>query len=62
MAATLLRLQKGAVREPHWHPNAAELNYCIIGNAKMTIFGTNAHTDIFNKTCRNSFYSKRILA
>jgi oxalate decarboxylase len=34
MGAVLLRLKKGAVREPHWHPNAAELSYCIIGNVK----------------------------
>lgn len=38
MGAVLLRLERGGVREPHWHPNAAELSYCISGNAKMTIF------------------------
>jgi oxalate decarboxylase len=47
MGAALLRLQKGAVREPHWHPNAAELSYCIGANAKITIYGTDAHTDTF---------------
>jgi oxalate decarboxylase len=47
LGAVLLRLQKGAVREPHWHPNVAELSYCVSGNAKMTIFGTDAHTDTF---------------
>jgi hypothetical protein len=35
MAAALVSLQKGAVREPHWHPNAAELSYCIAGNANL---------------------------
>jgi oxalate decarboxylase len=25
MGAVLLRLKKGGIREPHWHPNAAEL-------------------------------------
>ena len=47
MGAVLLRLEKGGVREPHWHPNAAELSYCITGNAKMTIFSTNARQDTF---------------
>lgn len=47
MGAVLLHLEKGGVREPHWHPNAAELSYCITGNAKMTIFSTNARVDTF---------------
>jgi oxalate decarboxylase len=38
MSPYLLRLEKGGVREPHWHPNAAELSYCISGRATMTIF------------------------
>lgn len=45
MGAVLLRLEKGGVREPHWHPNAAELNYCISGKAKMTIYSNNARKD-----------------
>ena len=47
MGAVLLRLQKGGVREPHWHTNAAELSYCITGNAKMTIYSPNARRDTF---------------
>jgi oxalate decarboxylase len=33
MAAFLVRLKKGGVLEPHWHPNAAELAYCISGRS-----------------------------
>ena len=47
MGAVLLRLQKGGAREPHWHANAAELSYCVRGNAKMTIYGPNARSDTF---------------
>jgi len=47
MGAVLLHLKKGGVREPHWHPNPAELSYCITGNAKMTIFSTSARQDTF---------------
>ena len=43
----LLRLKKGGVREPHLHPSAAELSYCISGHTKMTIFSTNARSDTF---------------
>jgi oxalate decarboxylase len=47
MGAALLRLRKGGVREPHWHANAAELSYCITGNARMTIYSSNARKDTF---------------
>lgn len=42
-----LRLFKGAVREPHWHPNATELNYVITGKAKLTIFSPNGKRERF---------------
>jgi oxalate decarboxylase len=45
MATYSLSLKKGGVREPHWHPNAAELSYCLFGKALMTIFG---HGDTHN--------------
>jgi oxalate decarboxylase len=38
MSVFLVRLNKGGVLEPHWHPNAAELGYCISGRAEMTIY------------------------
>jgi oxalate decarboxylase len=47
MATYLLRLKKGGVYEPHWHPNASELSYCINGRAIMTIFSPNAGYDSF---------------
>lgn len=47
MALYLLRLDNGGVREPHWHPNAAELSYCLSGSALMTIFSPGAGHDTF---------------
>lgn len=47
MALYLLRLDEGGVREPHWHPNAAELSYCISGRALMTIFSPGSGHDTF---------------
>ena len=34
-------------REPHWHPNAVELGYCLAGRALMTIFSPGAGHDTF---------------
>lgn len=39
MGGSLLRLKKGGIQVPHWHVNSAELNYCLSGKAKMTIYG-----------------------
>lgn len=38
MALSILNLLPKGVREPHWHPNAHELSYCIEGKGLMTIF------------------------
>jgi oxalate decarboxylase len=42
-----LRLECEGIREPHWHPNAAELSYCLEGRALMTIFSPGARHDSF---------------
>ncbi|HEY9387795.1 MAG TPA: cupin domain-containing protein [Nitrososphaeraceae archaeon] len=47
MALYSLRLESGGVREPHWHPNAAELSYCLAGRALMSIFSPGAGHDTF---------------
>ena len=47
MALYLLRLDSNGVREPHWHPNAAELSYCLSGSAIMTIFSPGSGHDTF---------------
>jgi oxalate decarboxylase len=51
LALYLLRLDSGGVMEPHWHPNAAELSYCLSGSALMTIFspGTGYNTFTVNE-------------
>lgn len=35
LAIYLLTLEPGAVRIPHWHPDAAELDYVLSGKAKI---------------------------
>ena len=50
IAAALVTVRPGAVREMHWHPNADEWQYYIKGKARMTVFNTgpNAMTMDFN--------------
>jgi oxalate decarboxylase len=47
MSLSLLRLQPQGFREPHWHPNAHELSFCLEGRALMTVFSPGAAHDTF---------------
>jgi oxalate decarboxylase len=40
MTGVVMDLKPGAVREPHWHPNANEWQYHIAGKSRMTLFGS----------------------
>jgi oxalate decarboxylase len=50
VAAALLTIHPGGMREMHWHPNADEWQYWIKGKGQMTVFNTgpNAVTMDFN--------------
>jgi oxalate decarboxylase len=40
IAAALVEVQPGALRELHWHPNADEWQYYISGKGRMTVFAS----------------------
>ncbi|KAA2236592.1 cupin domain-containing protein [Salinarimonas soli] len=40
IAAAMVTLKPGAIREMHWHPNADEWQYWIAGEGRMTVFDT----------------------
>ena len=40
VAAAIVTVHPGGIRELHWHPNADEWQYYISGNGKMTVFAT----------------------
>ena len=40
IAAALVILKPGAIRELHWHPNAAEWQYWLKGSGRMTVFAS----------------------
>ncbi|QTH43119.1 oxalate decarboxylase family bicupin [Cohnella sp. LGH] len=39
VAAALVEIKPGGMRELHWHPNADEWQYYMSGTARMTVFG-----------------------
>ena len=40
VAAALVTVEPGGMREMHWHPNADEWQYYLRGSARMTVFNT----------------------
>jgi oxalate decarboxylase len=42
VAAAIVTVHAGGMRELHWHPNADEWQYYISGRARMTVLGTGA--------------------
>ena len=50
VAAALVTVRPGGIREMHWHPNADEWQYYLKGKGRMTVFdtGPNALTMDFN--------------
>ncbi len=40
IAAALVTVHPGGLREMHWHPNADEWQYWVKGRGQMTVFGS----------------------
>jgi oxalate decarboxylase len=40
VAAAVVRVHPGGIRELHWHPNADEWQYYVSGQGRMTVFAT----------------------
>jgi oxalate decarboxylase len=40
IAAAIVTVHPGGMRELHWHPNADEWQYFVSGKGRMTVFGT----------------------
>ena len=43
IAAAIVTVKPGGLRELHWHPNADEWQYYVKGTARMTVFTAGAH-------------------
>jgi oxalate decarboxylase len=48
IAAALVEIEPGAIRELHWHPNNDEWQYYISGRARMTVFASGGKARTFN--------------
>ncbi|MDQ2764202.1 MAG: cupin domain-containing protein [Pseudomonadota bacterium] len=48
VAAALVEVEPGGLRELHWHPNADEWQYYIDGEARMTVFASEGKARTFD--------------
>ena len=48
IAAALVEVQPGALRELHWHPNADEWQYYVQGGGRMTVFAAEGRARTFD--------------
>jgi oxalate decarboxylase len=48
IAAALVELEPGAMRELHWHPNGDEWQYYLEGQGRMTVFGSESKARTFD--------------
>jgi oxalate decarboxylase len=48
IAAALVEIEPGGMREMHWHPNAEEWQYYIEGRARMGVFASEGNARTFN--------------
>ncbi|HZO73403.1 MAG TPA: cupin domain-containing protein [Ktedonobacteraceae bacterium] len=43
----IVQEQPGGLREPHWHPNASEINYCVQGQGQFEVITPDNTHEIF---------------
>jgi oxalate decarboxylase len=48
IAAALVILKPGAIREMHWHPDASEWQYWLQGSGRMTVFASSGKARTMN--------------
>jgi oxalate decarboxylase len=48
IAASLVELEPGAMRELHWHPNGDEWQYYLSGSGRMTVFASSGKARTFD--------------
>ncbi|MEJ5142965.1 cupin domain-containing protein [Gluconobacter albidus] len=62
LAALIIDLEPGGMREVHWHPDADELQYYISGKARMTVFDAVDNARTFDFVPGDVGYVPRTLA
>jgi len=59
LAGVLMSLKPGALRELHWHANAAEWAYVIKGQCRITVTDPQGHTEIADFNVGDVWYFPR---
>lgn len=61
IAAALVEVEPGGMRELHWHPNADEWQYYLAGQARMTVFAAEAKAGTFDYQAGDVGYVPRVM-
>jgi oxalate decarboxylase len=61
MAAAIIELEPGGLREMHWHPTADEWQYHLEGEARMTVFDATSKARTFNYSAGDVGFVPRTL-
>ncbi len=59
IAAALIEVEPGAMREMHWHPNADEWQYWLKGQGRMTVFASGGKSRTFDYQAGDVGYAPR---
>ncbi len=62
IAAALVEVEPGHMRELHWHPNADEWQFYIAGRGRMTVFGAQANSRTFDFQAGDAGYVPKSMA
>lgn len=62
LAALIIDLEPGGMREIHWHPDADEIQYYISGQARMTVFDAVNNARTFDYVAGDVGYVPKTLA
>jgi oxalate decarboxylase len=61
IAAALVEVEPGAMREMHWHPNADEWQYWLRGKGRMTVFASAGKARTFDYQADDVGYAPRAM-
>lgn len=61
IAAALLEIEPGGMRELHWHPNGDEWQYYLSGQGRMTVFASNGSANTFDYQAGDVGYVPRFM-
>lgn len=61
IAAALLEIEPGGMREMHWHPSADEWQYYLEGQARMTVFASSGVARTFDYRAGDVGYVPKVM-